>query len=678
METRNFENMVRVATITPIVHIGNIEKNMEEILSKVKELRNRHDDIGIFVTPELSLTGYSCQDMFNNKTLLEQLTLRNIYRMYCQVNHSMNFIAKDDEDPFYIVMGSPVYENGFLFNCSIVINAVNNKIMGVVPKTYLPNYNEYYEGRWFTSGKSKAALDIKEIKISDYDSRYEMNVPFGTDLIFQSGNVKFGIEICEDLWSPIPPSGELAIAGANIIINNSASNEVIGKSNYRLNLVSQQSARCICGYVYCSAGLTESTQDVVFSGHSIIAENGTILSRSKKFLWEDYLVCDIDLDRIMHDRVANKTFSNTSDYASTQSFRFIEMPKINTTLKYLFRSIKMYPFVPEKNVEERCMDIFEMQVAGLARRLKETNSKKLVIGVSGGLDSTLALLVCVAAAVKCGKDAGTVLGVTMPCFGTTNRTKSNALKLMEVLGCDTKEINIGDSVKQHLKDIGLSEDDRSVAYENAQARERTQVLMDIANMSGGFVVGTGDLSEQALGWATFNGDHISMYNVNGSIPKTLVRSLVKHIGHKLHDLGYMKKGRYSKELINVIDDILSTPISPELLPPINGNEIVQLTEDSVGPYVLNDFFIYYTIRFGMKPSKIVSLALAASEEADMNFSEEEIIKWLKKFYIRFKKAQFKRNVCADGLKVGTVSFNPRGDWRMASEFDIDAFLKDCK
>lgn len=643
------KNLVRVTAVSPEVHIGNVVENIKEIASECSRVTT-----DIIVTPELSLVGYTTQDLLFNRSILKEFK-DNFTR-------NMSFLMKAIGSSTILVVGAPVEYNNTLYNCAIVLS--NNAVLGVVPKCYLPNYNEFYEKRWFNSGFD----DLPEtINLGGKD------IPFGHSLVFNTGNYKFGVEICEDLWAPNPPSVNMCLNGAEIIVNLSASNETIGKSNYRRALVAQQSARCICGYVYCSAGSSESTSDIVFSGHNIIAENGSIIAESELFdnTTHGVIINDFDLDKIRHDRLNNKTFG----FSHGTPCREVLIREISGVLHFDYnrtiRKVSITPFVPSKNTKERCLEIFNIQTEALARRWKNTGSKSLVIGVSGGLDSTLALLVCAGAADKLGYDRGRIVGLTMPCFGTTSRTKDNAIALMEELGIKAREVNIGNSVKQHLKDLGLSEDDRSIAYENAQARERTQLLMDYANMVGGFVVGTGDLSELALGWCTYNGDHMSMYSVNCSIPKTLVREMVDNVGVELAQT----EDGVNKALITCINDILETPVSPELLPPSANGTIAQLTENSIGPYVLNDFFLFYTLRYGFDKTKLYEYAVEASEQSDKyNYSKEEIQKWLDKFYTRFTRAQFKRNCCPDGVKVGSVSFSPRGDWRMASEFDERTFF----
>jgi NAD+ synthase (glutamine-hydrolysing) len=653
----DMSEFVRVATITPVVHIGDMRKNAEEIANTIRN-SDAAMNSEIIVTPELALVGYTAQDL-----LFMQDINTNIQ------DGKLLFALRIIQDAIKInqiaVVGSPVVINNKLYNCAIVVG--KSDIIGITVKTYLPNYSEFYEKRWFTGAD--------EIELPEYIYIRDKRVAVGNRLIYHLSKVNFGVEICEDLWSVYPPSLDMAVGGAEIILNLSASNETIGKSQYRRELVKQQSARCLCGYVYCSAGMSESTSDLVFSGHNIVCENGRILTESEKFNTSSSVtIADIDVNIIRHDRLQNSTFRTSSPLRKVR--------KVSTGLGVIdrqlnvetVRKIDMLPFVPSNDLDKRCKEIFDIQVAGLASRWMHTGSKKLMVGVSGGLDSTLALLVAVGAANKIDRPHSDIRGITMPCFGTTDRTKNNALNLMSVLGVDYNTIDIGHSVRQHMEDINIGKNDGGVAYENCQARERTQVLMDLANKENGFVVGTGDLSELALGWCTYNGDHMSMYNVNSSIPKTLVRAMVA----SAEQYGLVDK--YSKErFLNTINDILDTPVSPELLPPDENGNITQLTEDSIGPYVLNDFFLYYTVRYGVKSTKLYKLAVEASRQSDVyKYKSEEIKKWLLKFYERFAKSQFKRNCCPDGVKVGSVSFSPRGDWRMPSEAELSAQIDNLK
>jgi NAD+ synthase (glutamine-hydrolysing) len=649
------DNMARVATITPVVSIGNIMENANRIADIIKDNRSILGDADIIVTPELALVGYTCQDLLFRNDIASEFRSNKVFTAMNIIKHSLDLgqIA---------IIGTPLAVNNKLLNCAVVVN--NFGIKGITVKTYLPNYNEFYEKRWF--------VGADEVKLPETISFDGEEIPIGNRLVYETKGMRFGIEICEDLWSVYPPSLDMSVAGAEVIVNISASNETVGKSSYRRDLVKQQSARCICGYAYCSAGMSESTSDLVFSGHNIIAENGSILSESTKFNTSTTItIADIDLDRIRHDRLQNTTFRITDSLNEVRIIQNMNYTKLIDGRETL-RKISITPFVPSYDLEERCKEIFDMQVAGLASRWLHTGSSKLVLGISGGLDSTLALLVAVGAANKINRPHSDILGITMPCFGTTDRTKNNAVELMQALDISYETINIGNSVLQHMKDLGIPDTDRSVAYENCQARERTQVLMDMSNKVGGFVVGTGDLSELALGWCTYNGDHMSMYSVNSSIPKTLVRALVS--SSKAYNLVDTSR----EDLFNdTIQDILNTPVSPELLPPDENGSIAQLTESSIGPYVLNDFFLYYTVRFGMSASKIFALAVTASEQSsEYHYSKAEIKKWLIKFYERFARAQFKRNCCPDGVKVGSVSFSPRGDWRMASEADFTAQIEE--
>lgn len=643
------ENLLRTALYSPRVHIGNVEKNCQEIVAFYKEYATKAD---IILTPELSLTGYTCGDLFGNRHLLDN-TRKGLYEL-------TELTKEYGENSATLVVGLPFEHSGELFNCGAVLH--NGRVLAIIPKTYLPNYSEFYEKRWF-SGRS---YEAETISLENGQSTL-----FGNNVLIQLGTesnqVQLGIEICEDAWTPVSPGRLLAVNGAEIILNLSASNEVIGKENYRKNLVGNISASCICGYAYCCAGRYESTSDIVFSGHNLIYENGKLLAESKPF--EDkVLISDFNLTKIRHDRLANKSFADCKRNLVNRSYVTVKEPQNFVQKEEILQKIKITPFVPSKNRFERCFSIFQMQVAGLQRRIETTKSKSIVVGVSGGLDSTLALLVSAQAVRNLGLPSTTVLGITMPGFGTTDRTASNAKKLMEILGCEIMEISIVDSVRQHFKDIGQEETVHDITYENCQARERTQILMDVSNKRGGFVVGTGDLSELALGWCTYNGDHMSMYAVNNSIPKTLVRTLVDEIGHYLGRCGF-------EGIDEVIEDIIDTPVSPELLPPNEDGTIAQKTEDTVGSYILHDFFLYYTLRYGMTPQEVYELCkTAVSQSEEYKFSEEEIKKWLKVFYTRFFRQQFKRNCMPDGVKVGTVSVSPRGDLRLPSEVEFEEFI----
>lgn len=641
-------NMVTVGAFSPTVYLGNPLENASNIVAAV----NTHERLkkcDVVVTPELSLTGYTCQDMFFNSQLLSE------------VDSAIDYITSYIRLGVVVSVGAPIVFGKNIFNCSILIR--NNKVISITPKTFLANYAEFYEDRWFTAYDPMKHGHIE--KLGYWVSNIEIIEKLGITTENTVAKFSMASEICEDLWAADPISTHMALAGAELIVNNSASNETVGKDRYRRDLVKMQSSKTMSAYVYCSAGLTESSQDVVFGGHNIIAENGKILAESDLFELDEsgvhgVVVATIDLDILRHDRMLNKTFSSNSNSRIPIKYTSDKVTCVPENNVNCFRTVSMTPFLPSgiENAKVRCRSIFETQVAGLVSRLLVRDNSKVVIGVSGGLDSTLALLVAYEAMRKLHRDTKDIIGVTMPCFGTTNRTKDNAIKLMEVLKCTQMEVNIADSVKQHLKDIDLPETDRSVAFENAQARERTQVLMDIGNKVGGFVLGTGDMSELALGWCTYNGDQMSMYNPNGSIPKTLVRSLVDVIGNWVTRSG-------------VIDDILDTPVSPELLPPTDDGNIAQLTESSVGPYVFNDFFMFYHIRYGMSKEKILKLAEIGCAQDGFDYSKIEY--WLNKFYTRFFNAQFKRNPMPDGAKVGSVSLNPRGDWRCPTEFDSSIF-----
>ncbi len=631
-------SFIRTAAAVPVLKVADCVYNTEEIIKLIDEASKK--DVKILAFPELSITSYTCGDLFAQSTLIEY------------AEKSLEKIAEFSKDKdMFITVGLPVCCDNQTFNCIAGIS--KGKILGLIPKTNLPNYNEFYEERWFSS-----ADDL----ISDEITICGQTVPIGSDILFTVENIKnltIGIEVCEDLWSPIPPSSYQSIFGATVIINGSASNELATKHEYRRNLVAQQSSRCICGYIYSSAGTGESTQDTVFSGHSMICENGNMLSESKRFLREGSLtIADIDLELLANDRKKNTSFmTQLRKNEGPLFFRNIKFTMEENSIDEFYRTVKPAPFVPDNNamLNERCEDIFNIQVTGLAKRITHTNSKSLVVGISGGLDSTLALLVAVKACDYLGIDRKNVHGITMPGFGTTDRTYNNALNLMKSLGVTVKEISIKDAAIQHFKDIGHDINVHDVTYENTQARERTQILMDYANKEWGMVIGTGDLSELALGWATYNGDHMSMYGVNGGIPKTLVRVLVKWVAENEN------LGNNSAE---ILFDVLDTPVSPELLPPDKDGNINQKTEEIVGPYELHDFFLYYVVRFGFAPAKILFLAEKAFKG---EYSRETLIKWIKNFYRRFFAQQFKRSCLPDGPKVGTISLSPRGDWRMPSD-----------
>ena len=630
---------VRVGTLVNKLSLGNVIENAKEISRQIKKAYEA--GVEIIVTPELSLTGYTCGDMFLQDKLVKDSIIGLEYVL--SETKSLNIIS---------IIGMPISTNNALFNCGVVIN--RGKLLGIIPKTYIPNYKEFYECRWFSSSLN---LDINEIELLG------QKVPLGCDLLFQdrkNPNITFAIEICEDLWAVTPPSNDYAKSGATIIFNLSSSNELIGKHNYRKNLISSQSSKTISAYIYASSGMLESTSDILFGGASLIYENGTLLKEGERFLTESNIIYqDIDVLRLVNDRRVNKSFNFSSD---NKIYRRINI-NIHNNISKLERKYSKYPFVPKDDIlrNERCLEIINIQSSALARRLIQLNYPKCVIGMSGGLDSTLAFLVTVRAFEKLNLDNKNIIGITMPGFGTTDRTYNNSIKLVESYNATLKEINIKEACTIHLKDIVLNPNDRSITYENIQARERTQILMDVANMEKGIVIGTGDLSELALGWCTYNGDHMSMYSVNSSIPKTLIRYLVNW---------FMDNEKGIRH--DVLKDILSTPISPELLPPDKYGNIVQKTENSIGPYVLHDFFLYHFLRHGVRPKKLYFLALHTFND----FSREDILNYLKVFIKRFFTQQFKRNCVPDGIKVGSISLSPRGDLRMPSDMEYKSYLKE--
>ena len=643
---------IRVSCCVPAIEVADVAGNTEKIAAQLRQAAEQGSNLAVF--PELCLTGYTCQDLFFQQTLLEDCC-KALDRL-CALTRELRITA---------VVGTPLRIRGQLYNCAAVLSG--GAVAGVVPKTFMPNYGEYYEKRWFSTLEDLAAADVTELSARELGLHTgQEDVEVALHRVFTvPGGPSFGIELCEDLWTPLPPSTFLSMNGAELILNLSASNEVIAKRQYRKSLVAQQSARCLCGYVYCSAGCTESTQDLVFSGHSMIAENGAILAENDKLLDTDYvLTMDIDLGKIRADRMKNRSFADSARvYGSRVTVWPLELPcNQNWDSDGTLYPLQKLPFVPSSRADrqERCMSIFQMQVAGLKKRMSVTGGKA-VIGVSGGLDSTLALLVSAEAARQLGRPKTDVVGITMPCFGTTDRTYNNSLELMKTLGIASKTIPIAAAVEQHFQDLGHDKAVTDLTFENSQARERTQVLMDYAGKVGGFVVGTGDLSELALGWCTYNADHMSMYGVNASIPKTLIRWMIDSLVE------------YSifPDSTEVLRDVLDTPISPELLPPDAEGKIAQQTESIVGPYALHDFFLYYVLRFGFTPEKIYALACRAFAG---DFDRETIKKWLKSFYRRFVTQQFKRSCLPDGVKVGTVCLSPRGDWRMPSDASAKAWL----
>ena len=629
---------IRVGAIVNKLVLASPNSNAKEIVRMIK--KSYKNDISIVTTPELALTGYTCGDLFLQDELLEETEV------------ALKLILDETKDLDIIsIIGMPLRCNNQLINSAVVIEKGN--ILGVVPKTYIPNYSEFYEKRWFTSSLD---LRVNEVKLLG-----EV-VPISTKLLFRDKDYKeitFAIEICEDLWSVFPPSNNHALNGASIIFNLSSSNEIVGKDSYRRNLVSMQSIKTLSAYIYVSSGIMESTSDLVFGGASLIYENGKLLKSNKRFEIESNLIyADIDVKRLINERCRNSSFSGS---LYDGDYKIVEV-NVSDKVKKLDRTYKMYPFIPVSDKEKRFEEILEIQSSALARRIIHLNNTKCVIGMSGGLDSTLAFLVIVRAFRKLNLDTKNIIGVTMPGFGTTDRTYNNAINLVKEYGATLKEVSIKEASLLHMKDIGLDINDRSVTYENIQARERTQILMDIANMVGGIVIGTGDLSELALGWCTYNGDHMSMYSVNSSIPKTLVRHLVSYV-----------KDNSSDKRKKILTDILDTPISPELLPPDEAGNILQKTESSIGPYVLHDFFLYHLLRYGASFKKIYFLAKITFKDS---FENDEIKKWLKVFVRRFYTQQFKRSAVPDGVKVGTISLSPRGDLRMPSEASYESILEE--
>lgn len=639
--TNNY-GYVKVAAASPLLRVADCDFNTTEILKVVTQAQQQ--GVSVIVFPEMCITSYTAQDLLHQQLLLDEAL------------HSLDVLLMATlSSSTIVIVGMPLVVDNRLYNVGVVID--KGRIAGMVPKTFLPNYNEFYDKRWFSSPRE---LRRNTIELCGQE------VPIGTDLIFKTPECSFALELCEDLWTPIPPSSLHALYGAEVIFNLSASNETIGKHTYRKSLVSQQSARCLAGYVYATAGNGESTTDIVFAGSSMIAENGTILAETPRFSFEsEYCVSEIDIDRLRNDRLKNKSFS-VSEYKNLDEVRYrtINVGVLPTNIAFeLTRNVNKTPFVPSINsLDERCSEIFAIQTGGLAKRLLHTHCTTAVIGISGGLDSTLALLVTIKTFDKLNIPRKQIYGITMPGFGTTDRTYNNALNLMRSLGVTIKEIPIQDAVNKHFKDIDHDARVHDITYENSQARERTQILMDYANKVNGLVIGTGDLSELALGWCTYNGDHMSMYAVNTGIPKTLVKTLVKWISDNQIDNNSQ----------HILLDVLDTPVSPELLPAGENGEIVQVTEDVVGPYILHDFFLYHILRFGYEPRKIYFLAQYAFEQ---DYSKEVILKWLKVFYRRFFSQQFKRSCIPDGPKVGSINLSPRGDWRMASDASAALWLK---
>lgn len=643
---------VRVGVGIPLVKVADPQANVEEIMQLV--LQSVNQGVEILLTPELSLTGYTCQDLFHQQMLIDEAEVALLKLM--DFTRSMDTI---------IVVGLPVPFEGRLLNCAAVLQ--KGKLLGLVPKTFLPNYREFYEQRWFASAAEipmgKVWLCGQQIQLSRYQ-------------LFRTPGCTFGIEICEDVWAPVPPSCALAQMGAELILNLSADNDCVGKYEYLKGLIAQQSARLISGYVFAGAGFGESTQDLVFGSKALVCENGVLLAEGQTHCLESQLVtADIDVERLRIERRANTTFA-----ASAAGWRDCR-PLVTDTdmlvqnLSELTRYINPHPFVPRgPELERRCEEIFSIQTEGLAKRLTHTRSKVVVVGISGGLDSTLALLVCVRTFDMLGLDRKGIVGITMPGFGTSDRTYTNAVNLMKFLGITIREISIKEACLQHFEDLGHDVSNHDVTYENGQARERTQILMDAANQMEGLVVGTGDLSELALGWATYNGDHMSMYGVNASVPKTLVKHLVSWVATTTAD---------ENTRVTLLD-IVDTPISPELIPADDDGLISQKTEDLVGPYELHDFFLYYVLRWGFRPAKVFRLAQRAFQEQEDktgetgHYDDATIKKWLTTFYRRFFNQQFKRSCLPDGPKVGSCSLSPRGDWRMPSDASSASWLRECE
>ena len=634
---------VKVAAAVPRVRIADSKFNAGQIEKEIIIADGK--GVQIIVFPELCLTGYTCGDLFTQQYLLEEAEMGLIQVL--NTTRQLDIIS---------ILGMPIPLNGSLLNAAVVIQ--KGKVLGVVPKTYLPNYKEFYEMRWFTSGTDVSAPAVRLCG---------QVVPMGCNLLFDTPDTTFGIELCEDVWAAVPPSSSLALQGAEIIFNLSADDEGIGKHAYLRSLLSQQSARCLAGYVFSSCGFGESTTDVVFGGNGLIYENGTLLAAGKRFSMEEQVVIsEIDVEYLRAERRVNTTFAACRKTVRPGEAVHVSTEFVNPKDINLSRVYDAHPFVPQgPTLDERCEEIFSIQTSGLAQRLVHTHAKSAVVGISGGLDSTLALLVCVRTFDKLGLSRKGIIGVTMPGFGTTDRTHENAVNLMQSLGVTVREVSIKDACIQHFKDINHDILTHDVVYENSQARERTQILMDIANQTGGIVIGTGDLSELALGWATYNGDHMSMYGVNAGVPKTLVKHLVKWVAGQDMDVASRM----------TLLDIVETPISPELIPADEQGNISQITEDLVGPYELHDFFLYYFLRCGFRPAKIYYLAVHTFKGL---YTEEVIKKWLQTFFRRFFSQQFKRSCLPDGPKVGSVSLSPRGDWRMPSDASSDAWLRDIE
>lgn len=638
-------NFVRVGAAVPEIEVANCIYNIDNIYKMILDAKEKN--ISILCFPELCVTGYTCADLFYQDALITQ-----------SENSVEQLINKTKNIDMVIVIGVPIKAGFSLYNCAVVI--YKGKILGIVPKSYLPNYGEFYEKRWFNTLLMNERINIRYCN---------QDVCISTNYLFQHqeySDLCFGIEICEDLWSAVAPSTRQALNGATIILNLSASNDYVGKSEYRKKIVENQSSKCISAYIYTSAGFGESTTDLVFSGHSMIFENGTLLAESERFKMDNQLIyTDIDIEKLSTSRLRNNTFLDSSKfnrYDYEKKYFDIEIFEVP-----LCRDIDATPFIPkdENKISDRCNEIFNIQVMGLVKRLNHIHAKSMILGISGGLDSTLALLVCAKTCDMLGLDRSCIKAITMPGFGTTDRTYNNAVEMIKKVGASFREISIKNAVIQHFRDINHDLENTNVVYENSQARERTKILMDVANQENGLVIGTGDLSELALGWATYNGDQMSMYGVNASIPKTLIRHIIK----------WVAGSEFESDIKSVLMDVLDTPVSPELLPPDKDGKIAQKTEDVVGPYELHDFFIYYVLRFGYRPDKIFYLACNAFKN---KYSKEIIYKWLMNFYRRFFSQQYKRTCMPDGAKVGGICLSPRGDLRMPTDASVNIWLKYMK
>ncbi len=647
--------MVRVAAAVPSVKVADVKYNVEQIERQIAEAEEK--GVKVVVFPELCVTGYTCQDLFTQRLLIDEAERG--------VLHIADFTLGKQ---VVVIVGVPVNTGKLLLNCAAVISG--GVMHTLIPKTYLPNYGEFYEKRWFASAQDYN--DGEEVEYAGcLVTMTKAPVLFN---LSDDDSTQFGVEICEDVWAPVPPSNHLALAGADIIFNLSASDELIGKHDYLKSLLAQQSARTMSAYVYSSCGFGESTQDVVYGGNAIVYENGKLLAEGERFSFSPQLViADVDVQMLRAERSKNTTFVNAQRIEVAEQRFYMETSEkpLSAAAQACYRTVDAHPFIPrQEDMQRSCQEIFNIQIGGLAKRLHHIHAQTVVVGISGGLDSTLALLVCVKTFDKLGYDRKGIVGVTMPGFGTTDRTYHNAIALMKSLGVTIREIPIADAVNQHFKDIGHNPDIHDVTYENSQARERTQILMDLTNQLGGIVVGTGDLSELALGWATYNGDHMSMYGVNASVPKTLIQYMVR----------YVARYEMDEQTAAVLLDIVDTPISPELTPADDQGNIKQKTEDLVGPYELHDFFLYYVLRYGFRPKKIFWLAKMAFQNNPNTptYSDATIKKWLTTFIRRFFNQQFKRSCLPDGPKVGSVSLSPRGDWRMPSDACSDLWLRECE